>query len=152
MCITCEKSKHNFHFARVQRHLRAYVHRATDVTKLGPVRSRNFLSCSCSHCGSIARELEHNLQTCVASVSNQCLRTAPRVCLGVGTCSRIIRRSLTQGGYEPAVHTSETFNRGVRASTAVLFTSSSALRCRWHRGVHGRPGLWHLQTCRHRVR
>ena len=24
--------------------------------------------------------------------------------------------------------------------------------CHWHRGVRGRPGLWHLQTCRRRAR
>ena len=133
MCITCQKSQHNAHSASVQRHLRAYVHRVTDVTKVERVRSRIFSCCSCSHCGFGARQFEHNLQTHFASVAHQRLGTAPRVRFGVGTRSRILRRSLTPGCDEPAVHTSETFNRGVRPSTAVLFAPYSALRYRWRR-------------------
>ena len=79
MCVPCEKSQHQIHFACVQRHLRSYMHRSTDVTKLRCVRSRNVFCCTCSHCGFIARHLEYNLQTRFASVLHQSLGTAPRV-------------------------------------------------------------------------
>ena len=132
MCVTCEKSQHQIHFACVQCHLRSYMHRATDVTKLRCVRSRNVFCCSCSHCGFVARQLEYNLQTRFASVSHQSLGTAPRVSFNMRTHGWVFR-PITPGGDESAIHTSETFNRCVRASTTVFFTSSSALRCRWRR-------------------
>ena len=72
MCITCEKSKHNFHFARVQRHLRAYVHRATDVTKLGPAARGISLTVpagtAASLRGNSSTTCKHALQVCRTSV------------------------------------------------------------------------------------
>ena len=85
------------------------MHRATDVTKLRCVRSRNVFCCSCSHCGFIVRQLEYNLQTRFASVSHQSLGTSPRVSFNMRTHGWVFRRPLTPGGDESAIHTSETF-------------------------------------------
>ena len=133
MCVTCEKSQHQIHFACVQCHLRSYMHRASDVTKLGCVRSRNIFCCTFSHCGLISRQLEYNFQARFASVSHQSLGTAPRISFHMRTHGWVFCRPLAPGGDESAIHTSETFNRCVRTSTTVFFTSSSALRCRWRR-------------------
>ena len=66
---------------------------------------------SCSHCGFVARQLEYDFQARFASVSHQSLGTTPRVSFNMRTHGWVFRRSLTPGGDEPAIHTSETFNR-----------------------------------------
>ena len=133
MCVTCEKSQHR----STSRAFNVICGRTCIArlmsTKLRCVRSRNVFYCSCSHCGFIARQLEYNLQTRFASVSHQSLGTAPRVSFNMRTHGWVFRRLLAPGGDKSAIHTSETFNRCVRTSTTVFFTSSSALRCRWRR-------------------